>query len=535
MCSFFDGPRSTPSPTLRDVGVSAGFVTQRVRDLTRLDCELPWVEFKRNTFDPVKIGEYISALANSAAIADQPYSFLIWGVDDDTHVPVGTTVNPWTAKVGNEDVIPWLRRGVSPPTADFEFHEIEIEGHRLVALVVERADASPVRFKRIPHIRDGSYTMELAERPLLERELFRSFDRTPFEARVAKDNCTAEQIASLLNLDTYVALAGNAGSSNTADLLSHLESDKLIRRVTADRWDILNCGALCLARRLDLFQGLKRKAVRFVQYEDETRARAIDTADGNKGYAEGFEGLLKPISGRLPRREVTDTHRRMVEDFHRSPCVSSLRTRWSTRTSPQLERARSSNSFATGWRSRIRGSRCTPTPDAFSTHLPSPATKHSPAFSASAESAKSAVAESTRPHSQPRRPTSPLQKSVLSSHPPSPAFSARVRWPRWNVRTGSGRPTSIRRSDTSINKTSPTRLSANGLASTHATRQPPPDCSATHRTTSSSGRATRPPVPVRCVTSPSGRSGLLDGIPLQAVDNGTPGSAEQELRASNQS
>lgn len=38
------------------------------------------------------IGEDISALANSAVLADHSHAYMIWGVDDDTHDIVGTMV-----------------------------------------------------------------------------------------------------------------------------------------------------------------------------------------------------------------------------------------------------------------------------------------------------------------------------------------------------------------------------------------------------------------------------------------------------------
>jgi len=41
--------------------------------------ETPWIEFKLNNSDPQEIGEYISALSNSAALFNQAHAFLIWG------------------------------------------------------------------------------------------------------------------------------------------------------------------------------------------------------------------------------------------------------------------------------------------------------------------------------------------------------------------------------------------------------------------------------------------------------------------------
>lgn len=49
-----------------------------VRSLLALSRETEWAEFKHNNADPEEIGEYISALANSAALTRQPSGFIIW-------------------------------------------------------------------------------------------------------------------------------------------------------------------------------------------------------------------------------------------------------------------------------------------------------------------------------------------------------------------------------------------------------------------------------------------------------------------------
>jgi ATP-dependent DNA helicase RecG len=51
-----------------------------VRELCRLPQETEWVEFKVNNDEPREIGEYISALANSATLAGKAKGYLVWGV-----------------------------------------------------------------------------------------------------------------------------------------------------------------------------------------------------------------------------------------------------------------------------------------------------------------------------------------------------------------------------------------------------------------------------------------------------------------------
>ena len=64
-----------------------------LHDLIRLRTETEWVEFKQNNDDPEKLGEYISALSNSATLHGKDAGYLVWGVEDGTHAIVGTNAS----------------------------------------------------------------------------------------------------------------------------------------------------------------------------------------------------------------------------------------------------------------------------------------------------------------------------------------------------------------------------------------------------------------------------------------------------------
>ena len=63
--------------------------------------ELPWIEFKENYADHQGIGEYISALSNTAALFNQEHAFMIWGVNNETHELTDTSFDPRVEKIGN--------------------------------------------------------------------------------------------------------------------------------------------------------------------------------------------------------------------------------------------------------------------------------------------------------------------------------------------------------------------------------------------------------------------------------------------------
>ena len=58
----------------------AEYLVSLVRELCKLPQETEWVEFKVNDAEPQAIGEYLSALANSAALAGKAFAYLVWGV-----------------------------------------------------------------------------------------------------------------------------------------------------------------------------------------------------------------------------------------------------------------------------------------------------------------------------------------------------------------------------------------------------------------------------------------------------------------------
>jgi ATP-dependent DNA helicase RecG len=81
-------------------------ITALVDRLRREPSETEWLEFKATSLDAQIIGEYISALANSASIAGKPNGYLVFGIDDAAHNIVGTKFEPKTIKAkGNQDLL----------------------------------------------------------------------------------------------------------------------------------------------------------------------------------------------------------------------------------------------------------------------------------------------------------------------------------------------------------------------------------------------------------------------------------------------
>ena len=145
-----------------------------IEDVRKHQYESPWVELKRNNYSPQEIGEYISALANTAALFNQEHAYLLWGVDDTTHEIVGTTFVPQKEKQGNQGLELWISTQLDPQV-QFYFHSTVIEDKPVVLLEVSRANSAPVKFKGIDYIRIDSYKKKLKDYPDTERELWANF------------------------------------------------------------------------------------------------------------------------------------------------------------------------------------------------------------------------------------------------------------------------------------------------------------------------------------------------------------------------
>lgn len=274
-----------------------------VRELSTLPKETEWVEFKVNVQDPKGIGEYVSALANSAAIIGKPFAYCVWGISDHDHTVVGTNFNPGAKMVGNEELENWLSRLIEPDS-HFQFVKVLLDGHTVILLEIKRAISQPVRFKGQEYIRVGSYKKKLKDFPTKEQALWRIFDQQPFENGIAAERLSDIEVLDLIDYPAYFELLERPLPTNHTGLLDALMRDRLIHRCDAGRWNVTNLALILFAKRMEDLSSLHRKAVRVIQYRGSDRTETLREQVGTKGYASGFEGLIGYINGLLPSNEV---------------------------------------------------------------------------------------------------------------------------------------------------------------------------------------------------------------------------------------
>jgi len=272
-------------------------------ELCALPRETGWLELKHNNADPQEIGEYSAALANTAALEGKAHAYMLWGVDDATHELRGTNFNPAHKRIGNEELENWLLRQLAPKIS-FRFVPLILNSLPLVLLEVDCAYRHPVQFAGAEFIRIGTYKKRLKDFQEKERELWRVLDATPIERLPAAERVTADDVLKRLDYPSYFDLMDRPLPDGRAAILAALEADRLIEQVGGGYWNVLNLGAILLAKQMSDFSCLQRKAVRVIVYKGKGRVQTLREQSGAKGYASGFEGLIGFINGLLPVNEV---------------------------------------------------------------------------------------------------------------------------------------------------------------------------------------------------------------------------------------
>lgn len=286
--------------------------------------EDPWIELKESNYNPQEIGEYISALSNTAALFNQEHAFMIWGIDDSTHAVVGTDFDPQAEKVGNQGLDLWISTQLNPQV-QFYFHKTTIEGKKVVLLEIGRAFSSPVKFKSIDYIRIDSHKKKLKDFPDTERELWAIFSKKPFENLIAMENVSGDFLLRELDYASYFDMLSLDLPSNSDSIIEALLNDGLVAKSETGNYNITNLGAILFAKRMSDFPSLERKAVRVIKYNGHDRISSASKEQvGGKGYANGFIGLIEYINNLLPNNEILGKALRTVVPMYPIVAIREL-------------------------------------------------------------------------------------------------------------------------------------------------------------------------------------------------------------------
>lgn len=250
------------------------------------------LEFKeaRQQFDSRKLAEYCVALANEGG------GVLLLGVADRPPRPVvGTQAFP--------DIV---------AAAEKLFHSV---GFRVDIEAVTHPDGRvlvfqvPSRPRGTAYHHDGKYLMRAGEAlvPMSEDQLRRIFaeGQPDWLEEPSRERLDAQQVVELLDTQTFFELLKLPYPTERAGVLDRLRRERLVDEVGGG-YRIRRLGALLLARRLEDFPDVSRKAPRVVVYAGDSKLETRLDQTGARGYAVGFQGLVGFVMTQLPQNEVIE-------------------------------------------------------------------------------------------------------------------------------------------------------------------------------------------------------------------------------------
>ena len=280
---------------------------QELRDLVdylvSLSNEKEWLEFKVNNSKPEVIGERLSALSNSACLLDEPYGYLVYGIEDKNHEIVGTKFNVKSERNGNEDLEMWLLNRLNP-RIDIEAAEFDYApGKHISIFRIPAAVNRPVTFLNEAYVRVNTCTKKLSQYPEKEAKIWRNVPKVSFEVGIAKSSVTSADVLALLSTERYFDLLKLPYPTTREAVLDKFASEKYIVPSGA-QWHITNLGAMLFAKNLSDFDGLNRKAIRVVTYKGKSKLDTLKDEFFMQGYAISIERAIHWIGSQLPTKEL---------------------------------------------------------------------------------------------------------------------------------------------------------------------------------------------------------------------------------------
>ncbi|CDN30788.1 ATP-dependent DNA helicase RecG-related protein [Mucinivorans hirudinis] len=156
-------------------------VHRLIDEVKQANDELEWIEFKTNIGEMKSsityngLGEYISALSNSACVSNKEFAYLILGIEDTSWEIVGTNLQMSSERYQNQNYELWLRTKISPKI-NFTVFETDIQGKHIVVFTIPAAKGEATSFNGVAKIRVASSNTELRLYPDKLRKIVNSQD-----------------------------------------------------------------------------------------------------------------------------------------------------------------------------------------------------------------------------------------------------------------------------------------------------------------------------------------------------------------------
>lgn len=280
------------------------------------------LDFKENLDSAKQIGEYVSALGNSAIIIGKPAAYLVWGIEDLSKKVVGTKFNPYTAKANKETKMPLIKyvETYLSPRLDLNWEKLSIENKTIIILTIDvRHITQPISFLGKRYIRVGTSKTALNEHPEKERRLWQSFESIKFELDPIKYNLSFEELNYFLDL-SYYAKKRNLSFEYPEQIIDDLIKNNIITENSVNSYNITNLGAYTLAKDLSNFPALEKRSIRIVKYNGKSNLNASFDKRGNLGIAVSFDNIILNIMHHIPYVENYQSGSR--EDIPMFPLIA---------------------------------------------------------------------------------------------------------------------------------------------------------------------------------------------------------------------
>jgi ATP-dependent DNA helicase RecG len=121
----------------------------------------------------------------------------------------------------------------------------------------------------------------------------------------ASEILSLDEVSERLDL-TFICKLLQKPLPNSADDLVYWLKEQKIAFADGRGYYISNFGAIATAKELNQFETISRKRIRLIRYAGTNKVNTIDELEGHRGYAVGFEGLIKHIKSILPHSEVIE-------------------------------------------------------------------------------------------------------------------------------------------------------------------------------------------------------------------------------------
>jgi predicted HTH transcriptional regulator len=250
------------------------------------------LEFKeaKRQFDNRKLYEYCVAIANEGG------GYLVLGVADKPPRPV----------VGTQafrDPVAMAEKLFEAVGFRVDIEEVtHPEGRVLVFHIPSRPRGTAYDLEGKYLMRSGGALVPMSEDRL--RGIFAEGQPDWLEEH-SKAGLDGQAIVELLDTQTFFELLKLPYPRERDGVIERLVSERLVDE-TEGGYAIRRLGALLLAKRFEDFPDLSRKAPRVVVYTGTSKTETRLDQTGTKGYAVGFQGLVRFVMAQLPQNEVIE-------------------------------------------------------------------------------------------------------------------------------------------------------------------------------------------------------------------------------------